>query len=85
MRSFWEVCATPLLGKIGACSIIVRRRGLEKGKLLEGEWAARLDVSPMAASQMIARRSFEPQCGPARDVASVDSMFVRTTDGSKLC
>ena len=49
--------------------------GLRRGSFSKGKWAARLDVSPMAASQMIARRSFEPQCGPARDVASVDSML----------
>ena len=30
-----------------------------------------------------ARRSFEPQYGPARDVASVDSMVVRATDGTE--
>ena len=30
-----------------------------------------------------ARRSFEPQYGPARNVASVDSMVVRATDGTE--
>ena len=30
-----------------------------------------------------ARRSFEPQYGPARNVAGVDSMVVRATDGTE--
>ena len=30
-----------------------------------------------------ARRSFEPQYGPAREIASIDSMVVRATDGTE--
>ena len=51
-------------------------------KLTEGR-KRRLEEAGAFRAPTNARRSFEPQYGPARDVASVDSMVVRATDGTE--
>ena len=51
-------------------------------ELTEGR-KRRLEEAGAFRAPTNARRSFEPQYGPARDVASVDSMVVRATDGTE--
>ena len=51
-------------------------------ELTEGR-KRRLEEAGAFRAPTNARRSFEPQYGPARDVASVESMVVRATDGTE--
>ena len=51
-------------------------------KLTEGR-KRRLEEAGAFRAPTNARRSFEPQYGPAREIASIDSMVVRATDGTE--
>ena len=51
-------------------------------ELTEGR-KRRLEEAGAFRAPTNARRSFEPQYGPARDVAGIDSMVVRATDGTE--
>ena len=51
-------------------------------KLTEGR-KRRLEEAGAFRAPTNARRSFEPQYGPAREIASIDSMVVRATDGAE--
>ena len=51
-------------------------------RLTEGR-RRRLEEAGAFRAPTNARRSFEPQYGPAREVASMDSMVVRATDGTE--
>ncbi len=51
-------------------------------KLTEGR-KRRLEEAGAFRAPTNARRSFEPQYGPARKIASIDSMVVRATDGTE--
>ena len=51
-------------------------------KLTEGR-KRRLEEAGAFKAPTNARRSFEPQYGPAREIASIDSMVVRATDGTE--
>ena len=51
-------------------------------KLAEGR-KRRLEEAGAFRAPTNARRSFEPQYGPAREIASIDSMVVRATDGTE--
>ena len=51
-------------------------------KLTEGR-KRRLEEAGAFRAPTNARRSFKPQYGPAREIASIDSMVVRATDGTE--
>ena len=51
-------------------------------KLTEGR-KRRLEEAGAFRAPTNARRSFEPQYGPAREIARIDSMVVRATDGTE--